>query len=75
MIHGMDITSCARSLPKAAVRVFGWTGRGKRWRWAPVTWRIASDVHGTGLPGFYLDCGTGPVQVSHWAPMLPNPED
>lgn len=74
MVYGIEITPCARQLPRYGLRVLVWSGRGKRgWRWKPGTWE--PQPSGGCRAGFYLDCGTGPVEVTHWCNFPPEPDD
>jgi len=60
-------TSCADQLPPFNKRVLIWSQK----KWKPGTWKT---LPGAGLkPGAYLDCGTGPVEFTHWCELPPAP--
>lgn len=68
----IDIIGAARSPPNNK-RVLIWSGTGIRgWRWKPAKWEAATHA---GRAGMFLDCGTGPVEFTHWCLMPPKPEE
>ena len=63
-----EVTPAGRLLPPYRDRVLVFS----QGRWKPGTYDPAPA--GRLKPGVYLDCGTGPIQFTHWCSLPPHPK-